>query len=419
MKIAREAKVGILVVIAFSLLAWGVNFLKGRDLFYTGIKYYGIYNRVDGLTEASPIFYKGYKIGVVRTIDIHPTNNQKFLITFSLTKDIPFSSSTVAQIYSLDLMGSKGVQFIPGNDNAKLQPGDTLRTSLMGDLMDQVSMEVLPLKDKAERLIVKLDSVLTNIGGFFGDRTQRSFHQSIIDFAQTMDNVKVISDRMKDQVQEGGNVNNTLVRLDSISAALNSKRGDLVSMIDNLSAFSGELRSAELTQTLADLSATLSETKTLLGSVNNGEGSMGLLLNDKVLYNNMTDVTRSLDRLLMDVRHRPERYVKFSALDLGRKVYVRETGYGTDGVVFQVLLVESSTPLDIAGKELEAGLKIYEDYNGKKYLYTVGEARSYDEMKVLKDKLVAEYPEATVIAFEDGNAIRVRKAIRKSEDKNL
>jgi phospholipid/cholesterol/gamma-HCH transport system substrate-binding protein len=416
MKIAREAKIGILVVIAFSLLAWGVNFLKGRDIFYTGIKYYGIYNRVDGLTEASPVFYKGYKVGVVRSIDLHPTNNQKFLITFSLTKDIPFPSSTVAQIYSLDLMGSKGVQFIPGNDNNRLQPGDTLKTSMMGDLMDQVSMEVLPLKDKTERLIVKLDSVLTNIGDFFGDRTQQSFHQSVVDFAQTMDNVKVLSERLKNQVSEGGNVNNTLVRLDSISAALHSKRGDLVSMIDNLSAFSGELRSAEFTQTLADLSATLNETKTLLGSVNKGEGSMGLLLNDKVLYNNMTDVTRSLDRLLMDLRHRPERYVKFSALDLGRKVYVRETGYGTDGIVFQVQLVESTTPLDIAGKELGNGLKIYEDFNGKTYFYTVGEARSYDEMKKLRDELVVDYPEATVIAFEDGDAIRVRKAIRKTAD---
>ena len=108
-KIAREVKVGIIAISALFISIWGVSFLKGRDIFLPGYKLYGVYSRIDGLTEGGPIYYKGFKIGTVRTIDFEDAGLDKIIVVMSVDEDVKFPDNTVAQIYSLDLMGTKAI----------------------------------------------------------------------------------------------------------------------------------------------------------------------------------------------------------------------------------------------------------------------------------------------------------------------
>jgi phospholipid/cholesterol/gamma-HCH transport system substrate-binding protein len=417
MKLAREVKIGITVLVAFVVLIWGFNFLKGRDIFFTGDIYYGVYNRVDGLTDASPVYYKGFKVGTVRTIDIHPDDQQRFLVTFAIFKKVRFPKNTVAEIYSLDLMGTKGVQLIPGDTPGYMDPGDTFSSSVMGDLVDQMSIQVLPLKEKTEKLIVKLDSTLTQLSGFLGNENQRQFAASLRELNTTLSNVTIITESLKQQVSAGGNLDNTLKNLDGLSSSVNGQKDKIKLMIDNFSEFSTDLQRVEIDKTVENLKNTLDEAQKVFAAVNSGEGSAGMLMKDKQLYYRLTDASSNLDRLLMDVRHNPKRYLHFSAIDFGKSDYVANSSVNAEGIVFEVLIKESKTPLDWGGKEIEPGLRIFEDFSGNSYIYVVGQFRNYEEAQALQEKLKPTYSDATVIALKSGKPIKLSKAIKQSSQK--
>ena len=181
--IKKEIKIGIFAIVTIAILGWGINYLKGRDIFFRGNIYYGVFNKVDGLNDSSPIYYHGFKVGSVRDIVIDQSMGDRFIVTFALTKTINLPDNSIAQIYSLDLLGSKGIQFIKGNSSSFLQPYDTLSTSIMADITDQLSTSVLPLKEKTERLISRFDSVLGQVGQIVDKENVRNINQAIADFS--------------------------------------------------------------------------------------------------------------------------------------------------------------------------------------------------------------------------------------------
>ena len=416
MKLNKEFKIGLTAISAFAILIWGLNFLKGNDIFFSGNKYYGIYKRVDGLTDASPVYYKGFKIGAVRNIEIHDINKVNFIVTFEINDDVTFPSNTIAQIYSLDLMGSKGVQFIEGDSKTFLNPGDTLKSSVIGDFVDQMSMQVLPLKEKTEKLIVKLDSTLTQLSDYFSPENKKRFDRIMQSLDNTMVNIDHISAEADRKLKTGGVIDNSLNNIDSLVASVAAKRQEIISTIDNLSEFSKNLAKADLNESLGSLKNTLGEVDSLLMTVNSGEGSLGMMLHDKELYYRLTDASADLDRLLLDVKHNPKRYLSFSAINFGKKVYIQDNGLGKNGIAFMVLLKKSEKPIDhLAGKEIESGLRIYEDYDGDNYLYTTGQSNSYEEAENILSRVKPQYPDANIIAYEYGQSIRVNKAIKKTK----
>ena len=132
-KINRNTKIGIFALSAFIILCFGLNFLKGRDVFFRGNKYYGYFANVDGLTDASPIFYNGYKIGSVRQIDIctdATDESRRFVATFAVEMNLNLPQNTVAEIYSTDILGGKGIRFLAGNSANLLESGDTIKTAI-------------------------------------------------------------------------------------------------------------------------------------------------------------------------------------------------------------------------------------------------------------------------------------------------
>ncbi|MCW3785445.1 MlaD family protein [Plebeiibacterium sediminum] len=410
-KIAREVKVGIIAISALFIIIWGVSFLKGRDIFLPGYKLYGVYSRIDGLTEGGPIYYKGFKIGTVRTIDFEDAGLDKIIVVMSVDEDVKFPNNTVAQIYSLDLMGTKAIRFVAGEGQGKLlMSNDTMQTSIMGGLADQVSQEVLPLKDKAENLVVKLDSVMTNLNSLFDKKNKENLTSGVNDFGEMMKNLNELSASLNEKMQPTGSVGAMLANLDSFAVALNGNSKSITSMMKNLDSLSGQLAKAQVDSLVYEVNHVMTSFNGVLSSMNDKEGSLGMLLKDKELYNNLNEAAISLDRLLNDVRYQPNRYVRFSAFNFGGSTTVVDNC--DQETVFKVLIEKSKSPLDLRGKEIIDGEYVYEGRDGKYYLYTVGEEKDYDRILVLKDSIVEFYPDAQVIALRNGVPIKLKDAIK-------
>lgn len=420
MIIKREIKIGFLVIAGLAILIWGFNFLKGKNLFYGGDAYYGIYNRVDGLSQGSPVFYKGFKVGSVRDIILHPTRNGVFQVALTINHELGLNENSVAQIYSMDLMGAKGIQILEAAGERILLPGDTIATSVMGDLVDQVSMEVLPLKEKTERLIVKLDSVLTDIGAVFSEENRNGLTYTIHDLQRTMHHMAEMSANLNALLAAEGNLGKSMTNLEQFTDALQMQRANLDLIMANLAGFSSQLNQSDLPGVIETADSTLNTMTQLMNKASSGEGSLGKLLGDESLYLNMQDASANLDRLLADIRHNPERYLHFSAVNFGRKVYINtdETLATEKGIVFKVKIAESQEPLEIRNTVVLNDQQVFEDLDGDHYIYTIGETRSIAEAMNWCERLKPAFPSATVISLQEGKPIRLKKALRKINVKN-
>ncbi len=244
--IKKEVKIGFLVLLSLIALIWGFQFLKGSNIFVPGERYYGTYSQVDGLNEGAPIYYRGFKVGMVENIKLHPTKRGKFLISFVLTEDFHLPKNTVAQIYSIDLMGSKAIQLIEGNSTEPLIPGDTLLTNTMGDLMHQMGMEVLPLKDKAERLLVHFDSVLVGISEVFSEQNKSNLDMAILDFTLSMNNLKNLSAKLDGTLGENGEIGRSFQNIESFTETLKLQSKNLTLTMENLASLSENLKNSDL-----------------------------------------------------------------------------------------------------------------------------------------------------------------------------
>ncbi len=414
--IKKEIKIGLVAVIALVILGWGFNFLKGRNILKSGVNYYGVYSNVSGMNEACPIFFRGLKIGSVRSIDLHPTQHDKLLVNFVIVKDITFPANSIARIYSLDLMGTKGVEIVEGNSKKMLEPNDTIKTYVVGDLKDQLSIEVLPLKEKMEKLIVNFDSLILNINNQFTGENQLNFAESLKSLNETLSNTAKMSHNLASSFSEGGEYNSIMKHTDSIVIALNRQIPYLDTTFHNLATFSTQLNKIDIETTLLELNRSLKQATSLFASLNEGDGSMGMLLNDSELYFNLVDASANLNRLLVDVRHQPKKYVRFSAIGSGKSYYTDNQIGGIEGIVFQVKLFNAKNPVRMDSAKIAGKYRIFEDYDGKRFFYTVGQSRDYNSIKLVFEEVKVSYPQSEIIALENGRLISVDKALRKLKD---
>ncbi len=393
-KFSKEVKIGLAVALSLFIFGWGVNYLKGRDLFVSGYKLYGVYSRIDGLTEASPIYYKGFKIGSVRKISLLGERNDDFLVTMSIDVDIEFPTNSVAQIYSLDLMGSKGIRLLYGDNNVLLESGDTLRTSITGDLADQVSQEVLPLKDKVENMVIRFDSVMADLQFILDKDNEKGLVRNISEISY---NFKNISESLDNNLRQNGQIGRSIANLDSFTTMIKYNGKILNEMMHNLKSVSEQLKNTHIDSLASEMNTAIVSVNGILSSLNEGEGTLGKLIVDEELYDNLNDVSVSLDRLLNDVRVQPKRYVNFSAISFGSGKE-REPKNNSD-TVYKVLLKKSKYPLELRGQQISDNQTIQELRDGKYYLYAIGEEKEYSRILELKNSIVELYPDAEVVVF--------------------
>lgn len=393
MKIRREAKLALTALAAVFILIWGINFLKGSSLFESKSTFYGVYDSVEGLKVSSGVIYRGYQVGQVISIQFTGERFDRVLVKFSVDKGLELPSNTLAMIQSADLMGSKVVALVPGDSHVTAVSGDTLRSQVERGLMEQVSQQMLPLKQKAERLLGSLDSVMLIVQGLFNEETKKNLSNSFGSIDRTLRNLEGASGNLDTLIQgESARISSILQDVNSITGNLRNNNEEISNILGNVSAISDSLRQASLHQTLMSLDYILATTDSIMNKINRGEGTIGALLNDNDLYYNLNQVSENLNRLLVEFRYNPKRFINLSLIDFSSGKNALEE-YG-------VVIFESSERLDINSELYVQNPGLKEIKYKDKYLYIIG---SYKKLKPAQRKLddvIKRYNDAYIVKID-------------------
>ena len=313
---SKSIKVGIISLVTIFLIYFGMNFLKGVNVLSEGKILYAYYEDVAGLTEGNAITVKGYKIGTITKIEFDNERENQLRVHLNIQNDIGIPKNSIAKIVSLDLMGTKGISLVLGDSPEFVSTSDELLSSIESSLQDEVNAQILPLKIKTEELIGSIDSVMTVITSVLNKDARESLSKSLISLDQTFSTLSETMTLVDNMVNENKeNVNVTLTNFASISENLNHSNEEIKNILSNFSSISDSL-------VKADVLTTLNKIDKIINSINNEEGSLGKLVKNKTIYENLEAVTSELEELIKDMKLNPERYVNFSIIS-SPKPYVK------------------------------------------------------------------------------------------------
>lgn len=306
-KVSNETKIGVLAAISITLLIIGFNLLKGKSLFSRTLTIYAIYNNVDGLQPANNVQVSGLNIGSVSGMQVMDRNVGKILVKLSIKPGIAVPENSVVKIISADLLGTKAVRIDFGNSTEYAKNGDTLSSGVEGSLTDQLAGTLKPLSGKIAGTLNSLDSVLADLHNVFDEKTRDNLKSSIAE----------LNSGMKGLSRTTAAADQVMANLNSITNNLKQNNDTITHILANAEKTTNAIASADINKTLKDLGATVEKLNAVMVKLNSSSGSLGLLINDKKLYDNLQYSTQNLNRLLEDLRLNPKRYVHFSLF--GRK----------------------------------------------------------------------------------------------------
>jgi phospholipid/cholesterol/gamma-HCH transport system substrate-binding protein len=311
----KELKIGFVAIITIAMLFVGVNYLKGLNVLNSSRNFYAKYENIGGLQVGSSVLVNGFKVGMVSNLELLVEDNQNLLVTVSIDQDFDIPSNSVCRIVNQDLMGTKGVSLILGDNQAYANIGDTLLSSIEGSLQDEVNAQILPLKQKAEELIGSVDSVMMIVTAVLNKDTRENLRNSLSSLDKTfalmsrtmikVDSLVLVNDERLSKI---------ISNLESITSNLEEGNGEIKTILTNFASISDSLAKSNISSTLQNINS-------ITTKINQGEGSIGLLMKDDKLYKNFEQSTKELAELLEDIKKNPSRYVNFSIIG-GGKPYV-------------------------------------------------------------------------------------------------
>ena len=308
MKLTKEIKTAILVIVSIFLFIWGYNFLKGKNLFDTSTRVYVVYDNVAGLVNSAPVTLNGLTIGKVNSITIQPDG--RLLVEIQLTTDFPIAKSSIAEIYDSGLVGGRQIAIKPNfQDKDYIKSGDYLKASSKLGLTDALAQQLEPLQFKVQKLLDNADVLFSNVNDILDEKTKQNLKSSIAELNKTLSEFSVASKNVNEMIAENkSKINSTMTNFDKTSA--------------NFSKISDSLAAANLGQTVKNLEKTLANVDKIMSDIDSGKGTMGKLMKDDAMYNNFTNTSKELELLLQDLRLNPTRYVNVSLFGKKNKPYV-------------------------------------------------------------------------------------------------
>ncbi len=314
---------GVLIVIILATSYWGFNYLKNKDVFNKQYTYYVLYDRIEGLNVSSAVTLNGYQIGQVDDIKILTEQNNQLLVRFTTNKEYYIPDSTIASIYSMDMMGTKGIELVLSDSDTFHERGDTLIGQTEQSLKEQVSMQMMPIRNQAEDLMKEMQTAIEVVGYIFNQETQRNLKNSFSSIKRTVSYLETSSQNLDSLMAgEKNRIVSILNNLDSITSTINKNNEAISNTINNMSDLSDSLKAAQLTQTLNQANKAINDMAVITDKINQGEGSLGLLVNNDSLYNQLEEVSTNLNRLVLDMRINPKRYIDLRLFNLRRDVMV-------------------------------------------------------------------------------------------------
>ena len=299
MKLSKEIKAAVFVLLGIFLFLIGFNFLNGTSLFKSESTLYAVYDQVEGLKSGTKVTVNGLTVGKVSSINFLPSSD-KILVSFTVRNDLKFSKNSVAEIYEAGLIGGKSIAIVPVYDtDIYLIYGDTLQSRIKPGLTDVVGSEIAPLQEKLNNILINADTLISSLNTVLDDQAQRGLNKAMSEISTTISNLNIVSENLsKILIKQESNINQTFENLADTSVSLNQ-------ITDSLSQ-------ANLKGVISEFETTALSLNTLLNSINNGEGSLGKLMKDDALYTNLESSTKEVELLIRDLKEHPKRYVHFS-----------------------------------------------------------------------------------------------------------
>lgn len=292
MKLTNEVKIALVAITAIVLMYIGLQYLKGLTLFSTDDHYYARFDNVTGMSASSPIYANGYKVGVVEKVEYDYNNQSNIVATIALDPRMKLPRGTHAEITS-DLLGNVQLQLRLGeNPIDLLSKGDTIMGGMQQGMMSKVG-EMVP---QIEKMLPKLDSILASVNALLASPA----------LANSLQNIETIT----------VNLNATTRQLNQLSTTLNGQLPQLLTKADgvltNTEGFTQQLNSIDVAATMNKVNQTLTNVQQMTDALNSKEGTLGLLMHDPQLYNNLNATMSDADKLMIDFREHPKRYIHFS-----------------------------------------------------------------------------------------------------------
>jgi len=297
----KELKIGIFAVTVLAVSFFVLNYLRGEDIFNREAEYVSSYSNVEGLVASAPVYIKGYKAGKVTDVIYEPSED-KFYVTCSVSKQFAVPADSKMMIYSVDIMGGKGVRLDLGDAVEMAADGDTLASGFEAGLMDGLSSEIGPLLSKVGMAVDSLSVTISGDNGILTEKNRSRISNSLANLEHTLANVKDISaniDGKSEQID---------VFIDNL-AALSTQLGALVAKAD--STMAGASKFVDSVNE-ADIAGTVESLKRLVDNINNPDGSVGRLLTEDDVYNSVDSLLSDIDELISKIKENPKKYLKIS-----------------------------------------------------------------------------------------------------------
>lgn len=307
MKISNETKIGALTAVAITVLILGYSFLKGNDVFSGSNKFYAMYRSVEGLTISKPILVNGFQIGRVSKMELQPDG--RTIVEFKVDKKYNIPDNTLAKLQSTDLLGGKAIVFELGNSNKYADNKDTLRADIQGSLAESLQ----PIQKKAEVLITKVDSALASINHIMNPRFQANVDKSFTSIANSLQTLESTTKKIDAIVgAQSNHINGIMTNAEAVSSNLKTSTAKLNGISANFERFSTDLANSNIKGTMENANKATADLQATLAKINSKDGSLGLLMNDTKMYDNLTAASANLNNLFIDIKAHPSRYVHFS-----------------------------------------------------------------------------------------------------------
>ena len=306
MKIRNEIKIGVVILIALGLLYFGLNYLKGRDIFSNTNYYYSVYDRIDGLTRDNPIMLNGAMVGRVSEVKLMPEKGNKILVKMEIQLEgLMIPDSTMAVITNQDLLGSKAINLeFPDSPKFDVQ-SDTLIPGLEKEISQVVEEKLAPIQAKIERLVVETQDLVTHI-----QITVGTINEAVHTAEDAIGTIKKTSQDVDELVvTQNAKLSAVLDNVNAITANLKANSENINDILANVATISDSLTRANYASAVDNAASALAQFDSLITSINNGEGSLGMLVKDDKLYRSLEQAALEIDKLAEDIRRQPKRYL--------------------------------------------------------------------------------------------------------------
>jgi phospholipid/cholesterol/gamma-HCH transport system substrate-binding protein len=300
--VSKEFKIGLIAVASALIFYYGFNFLKGIDFFSKTSGYYVIYKNVDGLSKSNPVIINGLAVGKISKIKLLQ-ESQQILVELNIEEDIILGDSTIAELADTDLLGSKAVILRVGPLTNPRQPGDTLIAYIDPGLAAYLD-DVQPIADNINIAILRISQILQGMEGVGAD-----FKSTVKNTNELIIRVNSLLEQNESDLEKAVNTTNDLLK------NIGAKVDQLDPILAKSTSILDSIGSLEINQTVTEINAALAQINELLLQIDNGEGTVGKLMKNDSLYNNLNQLMIDLDKTVIHFNEYPKDFLK----PLGRK----------------------------------------------------------------------------------------------------